>query len=702
MKRPEPQPIAIACFAAMIVLTAGKVAPGAASRNMRKPGIGYAYPAGGKQGTTFELKLAGRYLDGVSGAVVSGGDVKATVVRHVKPLNGKEINLLRDRLKELQAKLKGTNTGSSAVKAAADSPQTTSRAQMLAEINQIKEKLANPKNRNRENPQLGEDVVLKVTIAPDARPGPRQLRLRTTAGLSNPVAFHVSQLSEYTEQEPNNRQADTGAASILPVVINGQIMPGDVDRFALKLKRGQKLVALASARELVPYLADAVPGWFQATLALYDSHGNEVAYDDDYRFNPDPVLLYEVPSDGEYVIEIKDAIYRGREDFVYRITVGELPFITSMFPLGGPAGQKTTVRLKGWNLPTETLTIEPKGRSSGTIPVRVRSGKIVSNAIPFAVDDLREAREIEPNNRQVGAQRLTLPLIVNGRIDSPTDQDVFRFQGRAGQKIVAEVLARHLNSPLDSVLKLMDSSGRKLAINDDSEDKAAGLMTHHADSFLAATLPADGTYYLCLTDAQAKGSEEYAYRLRVSPPRPDFELRVVPSTINARAGGTVPVTVYAMRRDGFAGTITLKLKDAPAGLALSNNRLWAGKDFIRTALRIPPNCPREPFTLQIQGSAQIGQRTVVHDAVPADDMMQAFIYHHLVPAEDLRIAVVGRVRTPARKPQATTTRRPAVKKPTSAPTRRPPAKKPATTPRKRKPAGKAAPATRKPSVKKPT
>ena len=53
---------------------------------------------------------------------------------------------------------------------------------------------------------------------------------------------------------------------------------------------------------------------------------------------PIPVLYYEIPADGEYVVEIKDAIYRGREDFVYRITIGELPFVTSIFPLGGPAG----------------------------------------------------------------------------------------------------------------------------------------------------------------------------------------------------------------------------------------------------------------------------------------------------------------------------------------------------------------------------
>ena len=155
----------------------------------------------------------------------------------------------------------------------------------------------------------------------------------------------------------------------LPAVVNGQIVPrdpdaipyympdrftpGDADRYRFQARKGQRLVIAAAARELIPYLADAVPGWFQATLTLYDAQGKELAYDDDYRFNPDPVLFFKVPEDGQYVVEIKDAIYRGRPDFVYRITIGELPFITGIFPLGGRAGTPTTFELTGWNLPVD-------------------------------------------------------------------------------------------------------------------------------------------------------------------------------------------------------------------------------------------------------------------------------------------------------------------------------------------------------------
>ena len=149
---------------------------------------------------------------------------------------------------------------------------------------------------------------------------------------------------------------------------------------------------------------------------------------------------FKVPKTGDYCVEIHDSIYRGREDFVYRMTIGELPFVTDIFPLGGPVGAKTTVALKGWNLPTNELTLDNTGKEPGIYFISVsRDGKI-SNLVPFAVDTLPECFEREPNDTPDTAQPVTLPVIVNGRIDQPGDWDVFRFEGRAGEQIVAEVL----------------------------------------------------------------------------------------------------------------------------------------------------------------------------------------------------------------------------------------------------------------------
>lgn len=605
------------------------------------PRLGYVYPAGGRQGTTFQVTVGGQYLVNTASAYVSGAGVQAEVVEYNRPLTPKEFTDLREKLQELQQ-------------------QKEKDAATLKEIADIRARiLKNPPNRQG-NPAIAETVTLKVTMAADAEPGPREIRLAAPVGLSNPLLFDVGQLPEFSKPAaktldpqverfrarfggpPSIAPAKSETSVTLPAIVNGQMMPGAVDRYRFQASKGQRLVVAASARELIPYLPDAVPGWFQATLALYDAKGKELAYDDDYRFHPDPVLYYEIPQDGDYMVEIKDAIYRGRQDFVYRIALGELPFVTSIFPLGGKAGGQTTVEIKGWNLPAAMLTMDAKDKGPGVYPLSTRKEDWVSNRVPFAVDTLPECLEREPNNKPESAQPVTLPVIVNGRIDRPDDWDVLRFEGRAGSQIVAEVYARRLDSPLDSVLKLTDAAGKQLAVNDDHEDKGAGLTTHQADSWLCATLPADGPYYLHLGDAQHKGGPEYAYRLRVSAPQPDFELRAVPSSLNVRGGATVPLTVYALRKDGFTGEIALVLKDAPRGFALSGGQVPANQDQVRLTLTVPPIALKGPLSLSLEGRAVIQGRDVSRPAVPADDMMQAFAYHHLVPAKEMRVAVSGR------------------------------------------------------------
>ncbi len=215
-------------------------------------------------------------------------------------------------------------------------------------------------------------------------------------------------------------------------------------------------------------------------------------------------------------------------------------------------------------------------------------------------------------------------------------------EGRAGDEIVAETIARRLDSPLDSVIRLTDAAGKQLAFNDDFEDKGAGLQTQYADSYFRVKLPAAGTYYLYVGDAQHQAGPEYAYRLRLSPPRPDFELRVVPSSLTVRAGMSVPLTVYALRRDGFSNEITLALKGAPPGFALSGSTVPANQDQVRLTLTAPPQSADSPINLTVEGFARIQDQPVIHPAVPAENMMQAFAYWHLVPAKDLEVSLSNR------------------------------------------------------------
>jgi hypothetical protein len=633
------------------------LAPSLPAQQQNTPHAGYVFPAGGREGTTVEVKVGGQYLGNVTNAFVSGSGIQAALVEYIKPLTQQQVNDLRQEQKQLQDKRAAAQQARNGAPPAPDKPRPVFTAEDMKRIAEIREKLAQFQKRAA-NPVIGETVTLKITIAPDAAPGERELRLGAPNSLSQPLIFCVGQLTEINKPEPPadlqpaapNRGANPNAPAPAPVetriklpcVVNGQILPGGVDRYRFEAGKGQKLVISASARDLMPYLADAVPGWFQAAISLYDWQGKEVAFADHYRFQPDPVLFYEVPRDGEYVLQIRDSIYRGREDFVYRLTAGEVPFVTGLFPLGGPAGAQTTVQLTGWNLPAATAIQDDRSLEPGTYPFRVRTETNVSNHLPFAVDTLPEIRAGEGNHSQSTAQPVILPVIVNGRIEKPGQWDVFRFQGRAGDEVVAETIARRLDSPLDSVIKLTDAAGKQLAFNDDFEDKGAGLQTHYADSWFRAKLPADGAYYLYVGDAQHQGGPDYAYRLRLSPPRPDFDLRVVPSSVTVRGGMAVPLTVYALRHDGFSNQITLSLKGAPPGYALSGNTVPANENQVRVTLTAPAETNDTPVHLTVEGFARIDGQAVIHQAVPADNMMQAFAYWHLVPSKELDVTLSSR------------------------------------------------------------
>ncbi len=522
----SPRPC-IATWLSVLVAASGALAQVAP----REPHIGYLYPAGGRQGTSVEATVGGQYLDGVSEVIVSGEGVKATVVEHTKPLTPKQVNDLRQKFRQVEKRFQAQRKSGgkdSFEEVARDMGVTPEELKAYAD-------LRDPKRQP--NPQIAEMVTLQIAFDAGALPGQRELRLVTPAGLTKPVRFRVGQVTEYQEIEPNDLSAGS-AGAVPPFVLNGQILPGDVDRFRFSASKGMRLVIAVDAQALIPYLADAVPGWFQATLALYDGEGREVAYADDYRFHPDPVLFYEVPEDGEYQIEIQDAIYRGREDFIYRVTVGEVPFVTSIFPLGGRRGGRTTVELAGWNLPIDRLVVGTLDKIPGVHPIFVTTEEHTSNPVPFAVGRLPETLESEPNDSPASAQRLAPPVVVNGRIDAPGDWDVFAFQCRAKGQIFAEIQARRLGSPLDSVLRLTDALGRQLVVNDDHVDQGAGLLTHHADSRIRFTIPEDGFYYLHLGDTQRKGGRDYAYRLGIDAQSPSFRLHVAPPSINARAGRT--------------------------------------------------------------------------------------------------------------------------------------------------------------------
>ncbi len=321
----------------------------------------------------------------------------------------------------------------------------------------------------RVNVDLGAEVPqgkkqkaqIQVVALPTAKPGIHWLRIQTPLGTSNLVALDVS-VPPQIQTKKSGTSAAQGQQVALPATIIGAIAtPGQVNAYQFAGRAGEEVVFRVVAAPLGSKL--------RSVLTLRDATGKKLAQGGGTSGKSDAVLSHKLPGNGLYTVAIRDQEEKAGKDHFYRLYAGDLPYISSVFPLGVRAGLPSKVRVEGVNLGgIHDVQVNPKRQADGwtTIPVQIRTtnGEL-SNTVDVAVTDLPEIAEREPNDTPTEAQPITVPVAINGRIDksgvNPTpDQDYFRFTARKGERMTLEVAARRLGSPLDSVIEVLDSEGR--------------------------------------------------------------------------------------------------------------------------------------------------------------------------------------------------------------------------------------------------
>ena len=90
----------------------------------------------------------------------------------------------------------------------------------------------------------------------------------------------------------------------------------------------------------------------------------------------------------------------------------------------------------------------------------------VESLHPLAVDALPELRE--PADPAAGPVRAAAPVVFNGRIDPPGDEDRFALAVTAGQRLRVAVEAYEDGSALDGVLQVLGANGAAIANADDT------------------------------------------------------------------------------------------------------------------------------------------------------------------------------------------------------------------------------------------
>src|ERR1019366_6537217 len=187
-----------------------------------------------------------------------------------------------------------------------------------------------------------------------------------------------------------------------------------------------------------------------------------------------------------------------------------VPRLNSIFPCGARQGTSVECVIAGGDLQGATglyfshagITAKPAGVNKfmvtvapdvpiGQYDVRVVSPLGLSNFRAFVVGDWPEVVEKEPNNEPAQAQRVSLPVVINGRMDGATDIDHYVFTAKKGERVLINCWAWRIDSQMDATLMLFDAKGKELAYNGDYSGK---------DPFLDFTVPADGDYTLKIWD----------------------------------------------------------------------------------------------------------------------------------------------------------------------------------------------------------
>jgi hypothetical protein len=339
----------------------------------------------------------------------------------------------------------------------------------ITQISDVSEKIAAP----RAGQDLGAQVplgkkqtaALEVTVASDALPGIHRFRIKTLLGTTNMMAFAVGTLPEVHLPAKAPMGSTAMPANVaLPATLIGNIgAPGDENSYQFEGKAGDEIVFQVEASRLGSEL--------KSRVTLSNSSGQVLAKAGDHENNVDAVVNYKLKSDGKYTVSITDRDRGGGKDYFYRLNAGQLPYITSFFPLGVRGGEAAKVAIQGVNLGgVREVKLQPpaSGKDWVTIPLAVGGSLRQLNDTKVAIGNEPEILEQEPNNTIAQAQALTLPITVNGHIEGRAkvgenpDEDYFRFRARKGEQLSIDVAAARLGSRLDSVIEILDAQGKEI------------------------------------------------------------------------------------------------------------------------------------------------------------------------------------------------------------------------------------------------
>lgn len=514
------------------------------------------------------------------------------------------------------------------------------------------------------------DNVFAVTVAADVPQGNYDVRCQGKYGLSNRRTFVVSGTPEFTETEPNGgndlpawievESVRTNAAQevTLPVTINGQSTGGpDVDWYRFTGVAGQRILLDGQCKRIDSRMDLAITLFTESGMIIGESR---------YADSHESLVDVTLPANGKYFVKVHDALFAAGPGYVYRISIGQLPYLDFVFPPAGlpgsndeytfygrnlPGGQPSPFELDGRPLDQLRARIGIPGDIVGTliyssligpqqagmdgVEFRVASNGFNSNPVLITPATAPTVLEDANNDSPAAPQRLTLPCEVAGSFYPQRDVDWFSFEAKKDDIWAFDVYADRLGQAVDPALLI-----QRLSTDDKGEQKITDIIfiedvparnvnnrsgrhefdERTSDPSYIFKAPEDGTYLILLKDgvSSVKSDPRLIYRLAIRKPQPDFRVVAVPDGsaegLMLRKGGRDVIHIVAYRQDQFDGEITVSATGLPAGVTTEDIIIGPGNHYGTLILTAADAAPAGIGTLQLTAKATINGAEVTRPA----------------------------------------------------------------------------------------
>jgi hypothetical protein len=444
-------------------------------------------------------------------------------------------------------------------------------------------------------------VQVTIAIAADVPSGNHLIRIRTKSGISHGRRLFVGPFPNVEEKEPNT---EFEAAQVIQLnqTVEGVVLSEDVDYYKVTVKKGQR-ISVETDGLCLGYTP------FDPYIAIIDKDRFEKAFSDDTILHrQDGYCSFVAEYDGDYYVMMRESSYRGGGNNYYRLHVGSFRRPDVVYPAGAKLGSATKVRFIEKDGTFEEDAQIPAEADPGFM-IYSKTQEAAPSGNPFRLVPFDNVLEVEPNEDQAKATISAIgePIALNGIIEKPGDVDYFKVQLKKDQQVVLQTFAQSLGSPLDSVVNVYNAKGSGLGGNDD------GGGRRRLDSKQTLKVPADGDYYVRVTDHLERGGPNFVYRIEMVASQPDITFASPNYSVNdsnyrqfmaVPRGGRMAL-LENFTRSNVSGDFKFEAPGLPPGIKMLSDV-------------IPKDQPGMPLVFEAASDAPLGHAVVAMQLKPVD------------------------------------------------------------------------------------